>query len=390
MYDLHLNERGEKRMDKDSKTQLMFERMREKKKEVKVVRRIVLVIVLVILIIGFFVGNSVYNYVMDGLKPLDPESEEVITVEIPIGSGLNLIASTLESEGIIKDARLFKYYAKFNNESQFQAGTYDLTKAMTHDELIESLKTGKVYHEPVFTMTIPEGLSLKEIGVIVEKRTGITEEDFDSYINDEETIDAYIAQYPGIITEEIKNENVKFSLEGYLFPATFPFYEENPSVETIVDVMIEATVSNVTPYLAYLEEEKVSVHWLLTFASLLEKEATHNSDRATIASVFYNRLQPKGNREEMPLQTDPTVAYAHGEHLSVTSYADLEIDDPYNTYKYRGLPPGPIANAGVSSIKAVIDPEKTDYLYFLADKDGENHFAESYEGHLENRAKYID
>ena len=164
-------------------------------------------------------------------------------------------------------------------------------------------------------------------------------------------------------------------LEGYLFPATYPFYEEKPAVETVVDEMLQATVSNVIPYLTYLEENEKTVHWLLTFASLLEKEATQKSDRATIASVFYNRLQPKDNREVMPLQTDPTVAYAHGEHLSGTSYADLEIDDPYNTYKYKGLPPGPIANAGKSSIDAVIDPESTDYLYFLADKDGENHFA---------------
>ena len=167
---MHLNGRGGYRMDKDSKTQLMFERMREKKKEVKVVRRIVLAIALLVLIIGFFVGKSVYQYVMSGLQPLDPESEEIINVEIPIGSGLNSIAATLESNGIIKDARLFKYYAKFNNESQFQAGTYDLTKAMTHDELIQSLKTGKVYREPLFTMTVPEGLTLQEISLMVETK----------------------------------------------------------------------------------------------------------------------------------------------------------------------------------------------------------------------------
>jgi UPF0755 protein len=391
MFYMHLNERGGYRMNKDSKTQLMFERMREKKKEVKVVRRIVLAIVLLILIIGFFVGKSVYRYVVSGLQPLDPESEEIINVEIPIGSNLNSIATTLESEGIIKDARLFKYYAKFNNESQFQAGTYDLTKAMTLDELIQSLKSGKVYREPVFTMTVPEGLTLKEIGIIIEKRTGISAEEFESYINDEQTIDMFIAKYPNVITEEIKNKNIKFPFEGYLFPATYPFYEEKPTIETVVDEMIQATVSNVSPYLNYLEENEKTVHWLLTFSSLLEKEATQKSDRATIASVFYNRMQPKNPQQEvMPLQTDPTVAYAHGQHLSKTTYADLEIDDPYNTYKYKGLPPGPIANAGKSSIDAVIDPESTDYLYFLADKTGENHFAKSYEEHLANRAKYID
>ncbi len=118
------------------------------------------------------------------MQPLDPDSEEIIEVEIPIGSGLDSIAAKLEEKGIIKDARLFKYYAKFNNKSQFQAGTYSLTKSMTLDEIIESLKTGKVYREPVFTMTIPEGLTLKANCKIVEKRTGIPEEEFLAYVNE--------------------------------------------------------------------------------------------------------------------------------------------------------------------------------------------------------------
>lgn len=381
------NERGESRMEKKSKIGLMFERMREKKKEVKTVRRIVLVIVLVVLILGFLGGRTLYNYVMSGLEPLDPKSEEVIVVEVPIGSGLDAIAGILEQNKVIKDARLFKYYAKFNNESQFQAGTYDLTKAMTPDELIQSLKTGKVYHEPEFRMTVPEGLTLEEISQVVEKKIGITSKDFLSYVNDPETVDMLIAKYPQILTEEIKAENIKHPLEGYLFPATYPFYEQKPTIEAVVGTMVQGTVDTVTPYLGVLEEEDKSVHWLLTFSSLLEKEATAKSDRATIASVFYNRLKEENN---MPLQTDPTVAYAHGKHISKTSLADLEIDNPYNTYKYKGMPPGPISNAGKSSIDAVLDPEYTDYLYFLADGDGKNYFSKNYEEHLTKKAKYID
>ena len=130
--------------------------------------------------------------------------------------------------------------------------------------------------------------------------------------------------------------------------------------------------------------EEKSVHWLLTFASLLEREATAKTDRETIASVFYNRLD-----EGMPLQTDPTVLYALGEHKDRVLFSDLEVDDPYNTYVYTGLPPGPIANAGKSSIEAVVDPSITDYFYFLADKEGNNHFAKTYDEHLVNRSKYI-
>lgn len=372
-------------MEGGSKKEVMFDRMREKKNEVKIVRKIVFWIVIGVLAIGLIGALIGYNYVSKGLKAYDESAKETIEVEIPIGSGLNNISKILEEKGVIKNARLFKYYAKFNNESQFQAGTYELSKAMTPDELIQSLKTGTVYHEPIFTITIPEGLRLVEIAELIEKRTNVEAEAFLAYINDEETVRALMEKYPTLITEDVLAENVKFPLEGYLFPATYPFYEENPSVELIVSNMLEATEEHVLPYLDTLEQQEKSVHWLLTFASLLEKEATAGTDRATIASVFNNRVV-----EEMPLQTDPTVAYAHGEHLSRTLYKDLEIDDPYNTYKYKGLPPGPIAGAGKTSLEAVIDPSKTEYLYFLADKDGVNHFAKTYEEHLANRAKYID
>lgn len=371
-------------MGKDSKKDVMFEKMIEQKKEVRIVRRIVFAIALVVLIIGLVGSRAVYKYITESLQPVDPDSEETIEVEIPIGSGLSSIAETLEDEGIIRNAKIFKYYAKFNNESQFQAGTYALSKSMTLDELIQSLKTGKVYREPVFTIAIPEGLTLKQIAKIVEKKTSITEQAFMSYVEDEKTIDDLMGKYPNILTDEIRNENIKYPLEGYLFPATYPFYEENPSVETVVETMLDATAANLTPYLTYLQEQEKSVHWLLTFASLLEREATAKTDRETIASVFYNRLDI-----DMPLQTDPTVLYALGEHKDRVLYSDLKVQDPYNTYVVKGLPPGPISNAGKSSIDAVVEPSDTDYLYFLADKEGNNHFTNSYEEHLKNQAKYL-
>lgn len=371
-------------MGNGSKKDQMFEKMIEQKKEVKIVRRIVFVVALVLIIGGLIGGRAVYKYISGALQPVDPNSEEVIEVEIPIGSGLTSISEMLEEKGLVKDAKIFKYYAKFNNESQFQAGSYGLTKAMTFDELIESLKSGKVYRTPVFTMTIPEGLTLDQIAAIVEKRISIPEKEFLDYVNDEQTIADLMGRYPNILTEEILEEDVRYPLEGYLFPATYPFYEEKPSVETVVTTMLDATSDNITPYFAYLESNKKSVHWLLTFASLLEREATAKTDRETIASVFYNRMD-----EGMPLQTDPTVLYALGKHKDRVLYSDLEVQDPYNTYVHTGLPPGPIANAGRSSIEAVVDPSITEYFYFLAGKDGQNHFAKTYEEHLRLKNEHI-
>lgn len=355
-----------------------------RKKEARTVRKVVTFTAIAFFSIALLISAILYFYVKSGLKAYDAKDDSEITVEIPIGSGLTLISKKLEEAGVIKDARIFKYYAKFNNESQFQAGTYQLTKSMTPDELIESLKTGKVYRKPVFTMTIPEGLTIEQIGEVVEKNTAITKEEFVSYVNKPETIDYLMELYPNIVTEEVKNEQIRTPLEGYLFPATYPFYEENPSVEDIVLTMMEGTAMNVTPYLDYLESKGKTVHWLLTFASLLEREATATADRESIASVFYNRLEA-----DMPLQTDPTVLYALGEHKDRVLYKDLEVQNPYNTYQNKGLPPGPIAAPGRSSIDAVTDPADTNYLYFLADKDGNNHFTDSYEQHLINRDKYI-
>lgn len=355
-----------------------------RKKEARTVRKVVTFTAIAFFSIALLISAILYFYVKSGLKAYDAKDDSEITVEIPIGSGLTLISKKLEEAGVIKDARIFKYYAKFNNESQFQAGTYQLTKSMTPDELIESLKTGKVYRKPVFTMTIPEGLTIEQIGEVVEKNTAITKEEFVSYVNKPETIDYLMELYPNIVTEEVKNEQIRTPLEGYLFPATYPFYEENPSVEDIVLTMMEGTAMNVTPYLDYLESKGKTVHWLLTFASLLEREATATADRESIASVFYNRLEA-----DMPLQTDPTVLYALGEHKDRVLYKDLEVQNPYNTYQNKGLPPGPIAAPGRSSIEAVTDPADTNYLYFLADKDGNNHFTDSYEQHLINRDKYI-
>jgi UPF0755 protein len=368
-----------------SKKDIMFERMKEKKQEVRIVRRIVLITALILLIVVGIVGYQAYNYVTGALQPVDEDSSEIVNIEVPIGSNLDTIATLLEDNGLIEDARIYKYYVRFNNESQFQAGNYDLTPSMTLAEITESLKTGRVYHEPLFSITFPEGLTLEEIADrVIAERTNHSAEDFMAKVQDEEYLNSLMEKYPNLLTEEIKGEDVRYALEGYLYPATYPFYEEDPSLELIIEQMLDATASIVQQNQAALDEIGESPHWLLTFASLLEEEATAQSDRQTIASVFYNRME-----DGMPLQTDPTVIYAMGEHRDRLFNTDYEFDHPYNTYQIPGMPPGPIATPGASSIEAVLDPAQTDYFYFLADSTGQNHFAQTYEQHLANRDQYI-
>ena len=369
----------------ESKKQEMIEKMKIRKKEGRVVRRIVSIVTLVILLIVGIVGVSGYFYVKSALEPVDPKADTEIAVEIPMGSGISSISSILEENGVIKNGRIFKYYTKFKNESNFQAGNYIMTQSMTLDEIIESLKTGKVYREPVFTVTVPEGLSLEQISNIIAKNTEYTAEQFMELVTSEEFIQNMIATYPDLMSEEVLNANIRYAMEGYLYPSTYAFYEEHPSLQEIVTTMVSLTNDVVMQYASLLAEKQMTPHQMLTFASLLEEEATAQTDRETIASVFYNRLEA-----DMPLQTDPTVLYALGSHKDRVLYEDLEIDNPYNTYVIQGLPPGPIANAGKVSIEATLNPTDTDYLYFLADPQGNNHFAKSYDEHLQNINEFLD
>lgn len=383
MYHNEREKGGTPVLDENSKKE-MFEKMKERKGEVKTVRKIVGIIALVVLIVIAIVGYAGYNYVTSALEPVDPESNKKIEVEIPMGSGITLISSILEEKGIIQDARIFKYYTKFKNESDFQAGNYSLTQSMTLDEIIESLKTGRVYREPVFTMTVPEGLTLEQIAKVVEKNTSHSAEKFMARVTDQAFIEQMMTEYPDLLTEAILNENIRYALEGYLYPATYPFFEEDPTLDDIIKTMLTSMNTIVSEYSTVLAEKEMSIHEFLTFASLLEEEATAQTDRETIASVFYNRMDI-----DMPLQTDPTVLYALGSHKDRVLYEDLEVKNPYNTYVNIGLPPGPIAGAGKISIDATLNPTDTNYLYFLADKEGTNHFAKTYDEHLANIEKYL-
>lgn len=368
----------------NSKKELFIANLNQRQQEAKFVRRVVVIVALVLIMIVAVVGTSGYFYIKSALKPVNPDSDKDIVVEIPIGSGVSTISQLLEDKGLVKNAKVFKYYVKFKNESNFMAGEYHMNPSMSIQEIIDSLKTGKIMQEPVFTMTIPEGRQLKEISAIIAKKTNQKEEEIWKQLNDEAFIKGLMAKYPDLLTTEIWAKNIKYPLEGYLFPATYSYYEEKPTLEAIISVMLDKTESVVKAYETEIERDKLTVHQFLTMSSLIEEEATKNVDRKKIASVFYNRIE-----QGMPLQTDPTVLYALGEHKDRVYYKDLEVDSPYNTYQNVGLPPGPIANAGTVSMEAALHPDDTDYLYFLASKDGKVYFSKSLNEHNELKAKYI-
>ena len=364
--------------------EIFLKNLKERQGEARLVRRIVAIVALAIFLFVAILGTTGYLYIKSSLKPVNPKSDKEIVVDIPIGSGVTTIAQTLEDKGLVKSAKVFKYYVKFKNETNFMAGEYHMSPSMTITEIIDSLKTGKIMQEPVFTLTIPEGKQLKEIAEIIAKETKQNKDEIWKQLNDETFIQKLMEQYSDILTTEVWAKNIKYPLEGYLFPATYSYYEESPSIEEIISVMLDKTESIVNAYKTEIDRDNMTVHQFLTMASLIEEEATKNVDRKKIASVFFNRLETG-----MPLQTDPTVLYALEKHKERVLYEDLEVDSPYNTYQNVGLPPGPIANAGTVSMEAAIHPDDTEYLYFLAAADGKVYFSKNLDEHNKLKEKYI-
>ncbi len=367
-----------------SKKEHIRMKLLEQQGEAKLVRKIIIITIASLILLIGIVGLVGFLYINSAMKPVDPDDDTIKKVKIPIGSSVNGISTLLEEQGIIKDARVFKYYIKFRNESGFQAGEYKLSPSMPIEDIVTSIKTGKLMKEAAMKITIPEGKQLIQIADIIAGKTGEDPKKVFKELNDKKFVNSMQEQFPQLLTSEIENEKVLYPLEGYLFPATYDFYEEKPTLESIVIEMLKKTEETLQAYEGQMDKNDYSVHEMLTFASLVEEEATAQVDRGKIASVFYNRIE-----EDMPLQTDPTVLYAKGSHKSRVYYKDLEVKSPYNTYKNKGLPPGPIANAGTTSIDAVLKPEKTDYLYFLATPEGEVLYSKTLDDHNNKKAEHI-
>ncbi len=353
-------------------------------KDAQIVRKIVLIVCIAVFIACIAIAGGSYFYIKSALQPVDPDDRTPVHISIPIGSSVNDIANMLEEKQLIKSSLVFRYYVKLKNHVGFQAGEYRLNRSMSMEDIIAVLKMGKVTEKKGLKLTIPEGTQITQIAAIIAEKTGYKKEEVLRQLNDRKYIENLIQKYPSILSKDILNKNIRYPLEGYLFPATYSFHEKKPSIAEIVETMLRKTEKVLAKYERDKKEMNMTTHQLLTMSSLIEEEATEKADREKIASVFYNRL-----RIGMPLQTDPTVLYALGKHKDRVYYKDLEVKSPYNTYIHKGLPPGPIANAGEMSIRAALKPAKTDYLYFLATPAGDVIFTKTLEEHNREKEKYI-
>ena len=356
-----------------------------KQNEASTVRKIVLITLSTLIIMMLIGVISGFFYIKSALEPVDPESEEEVEIEIPLGSSSSDIASILEENNMIKNSTVFKLYLKFKNKAEFQAGEYTLSPSMNFDGIIEELQSGKIMEEPIYRITIPEGKSADQIGEIFAHQLDFSEEEFLEVLNDKDYISSLQDMYPDLITEEVMNDELLIPLEGYLYAGTYEVFEEEPTIESVIEMMIEQTNKVMQSELENIDNDDLSIHEILTLASIIERESKFDEDRPKVAQVFINRLN-----EDMKLQSDITAAYANREHKVLMTYEDIEIESPYNTYVQAGLPPGPISSPSLQSIDAVLKPEGKDFneLYFYARPSGETYYSHSLEEHTQIKEQY--
>ena len=370
----------------------------KKKRQNSVAKRIVWTIVGLLFISLAVTGVFVYTYIDSALKPVDTNSAEYVTVEIPSGSSAKEIGSILEKQGLIKSGQVFNYYTKFKSYANFQSGYYNLQKSMSLDSIAKELqKGGTDTPQPpsLGKLTIPEGYTLDQIAQAVEKssnkKVSISAKDFLAKAQDEAFITKMVAKYPKLLSGlPTKDKGVKYRLEGYLFPATY-HYTADTTVESLIEQMLAAMDSNLSKYYDTLSSKNLTVNDVLSVASLVEKEGSTDEDRKNIASVFYNRLN-----QGMPLQSNIAILYAQGKLGQKTTLAedaaiDTNIDSAFNVYKNPGLMPGPVDSPSLSAIEATINPNKTDYLYFVANTEtGAVYYATTYEEHAKNVEEHVN
>ena len=332
------------------------------------------ILVILVLFVVIFASGGIYFKSRSGAY--DVNEEKKVVVNIPSGSGTDSIADILSNAKLIKNKLVFKINVKMSGKaSQFKAGEYQFDQSYTNGEIIDDIAAGKIYHSGP-KVTVKEGTtSIEIIDELVKKNLG-TKENYEKLINNpDEFRDKY---------EFLKDKNIK-SLEGFLYPSTY-FCTEGESEREVISRMLNK-FDEMYKYKIKPEMDKhkdLNFYDVMKMASIIEKEAVVDKDRPLISSVFYNRLA-----KDMPLQSDATIQYAFKERKKVVTYEDLKIESPYNSYKYKGLPPTPIANPSWKSIEAAINPAKTDYLYFVAKTDGgENNYAKTYEEHLKNEKRY--
>lgn len=297
---------------------------------------------------------------------------DMVKVEIVAGSGTADVAQALQNQGVIKNTFWFRVFSKIcGYDGRYQQGTFSVRQHAGYRAAFEALQHAD---STAVRVTIPEGYELRQIADKLQAAGLIDRNKFYQAVEKGDFDYWFLAGLP-------KREN---RLEGYLFPDTYLF-QQGDSEENIINIMLQRFNEVYTEtYRKRAKELSMTDDQVITLASVIEREAMGDADRALVAGVFHNRLK---NAQYPYLESCATVQYILKERKAVLSTKDTGIDSPYNTYRYPGLPIGPIASPGQASIQAALYPAKTDYLFFVLDSSGTHRFAKTFAEHQQNMAK---
>lgn len=334
-----------------------------------------------IVLIALGVGSLVF---LRSGRPVSRTPEDKIFV-VSKGQGARDISEALAGAKLIRSKDFFLFLVwRRHDQDKFKVGSFDLSPSMTADEIEKTLAQGK----PISNereVTILEGWTLDDIADYLEKEGVSAKKDFYA-----ETGESAKYAQPGALPDwpasypALASKPASASLEGYLFPDTYRIYVDG-GAKPLVRRMLANLEDKLTPELRKEAADKGrTIHQVVTMASIIEREVRGEEDRALVSDIFWKRVEAGQG-----LQADSTVNYITGHSMPSVTYVDTKTDSPWNTYKYKGLPPGPIGNPSLSAIIAALRPKANPYWYFLTDKDGGVHYAKTLDEHVANKAKYL-
>lgn len=336
----------------------------------------IIIILLSFFIFVFFFLICLYH---SGISKVNND-QTIIKFEVKEGSTYNSIANELKTNNLVKSEFWYKIYIKINKPTGLQAGTYNLSSNMNVKELVTKLSKGTIDSKDYLNITFKEGINMRDFIKLVTLNTDITKDTILAKLADNTYLDTLINKY-WFIDNSIKNNELYYSLEGYLYPDTYQVKKDG-KIEDLINMMLNNLENKLEPYKDKIKNSKYSFHQILTLASIIELEASNSNDRNGVAGVFYNRLNSGWS-----LGSDVTTYY--GAKINM-SERDLYIDEinAYNAYNTRNakmagkLPVGPICNPSIESIEATINPTNHNYYYFVADKNKKTYFMKTENEHI--------
>ena len=329
---------------------------------------------LVLVIIAICSVCYIYN---TNIKPVDENDNSIIEVLIPSGTSKRKVGEILEEKELIRSSTFFNIYVKLFEVGDLKASVYGLSKSMDLKEIISILEEGNSYNPNQIKITFKEGINIREVATLIKDNTNNSYDDVISLINNKDYLNELKEKY-WFIKEDVNNEKLYYSLEGYLFPDTYYFNNKDVSIKEILTKMLDRMEDVLDEYVVDINASNYSVHEILTLASIIEKEGK-TRDFYDISSVFHNRL-----KVNMSLGSCATAFYGMGMDFNEVGIANSEMIanvNAYNTYKLTSLPVGPIALPSKNAIDAAINPKDTDNLYFLSDNQGNTYFFKTYAEH---------